>query len=244
MAPHGTPDFWGRGPKGITYALDDMAELAVRLGSFMNYDRRGEVFYANDFDNGGRGYVSLGGGTGNEVYLSADQVAHGSMCLVLKTGDGIDDYCTLIKTLRHPDDGPIGFEVSFVPHDNLAKIEFILYLYEGAKIYTYLITYNHALGTLILSDSAGADVAVGTCGVLGHDYDLYHQFKLVINTLTRHYIRVMLNDNTYDVSAESAQGSANAGNRRMLAFVNTICTAAGASEVRLDNIIITQNEPG
>jgi len=67
---HGTPDWGVTASKKTIYSLHDMGELAVRLGSIVSFDRRGDVIFSDSFQNGlGKVYAS-GVGAGFECWPS------------------------------------------------------------------------------------------------------------------------------------------------------------------------------
>ncbi|GAI56753.1 unnamed protein product, partial [marine sediment metagenome] len=49
---HGQPDFGMYQIAKTIYRLADMGELAVRLGSIVTHDRRGDVIWMDNFDSG------------------------------------------------------------------------------------------------------------------------------------------------------------------------------------------------
>jgi len=50
--PHGAPDDSNVLKIGEDYRLDDLSELAARLGSIVNYRRTGDVYFMEDFSYG------------------------------------------------------------------------------------------------------------------------------------------------------------------------------------------------
>lgn len=241
--PHGTPDFWGSAPKDITYGLADMGELAVRLGSYVNYDRRGEVIWANGFDQGGRDYQFTGTGVGNDVYLTCDQALNGGLALVLKTGNAAGNISEVDKYLRYPELGGIGVEATFAP-DSLTQCFYIwITLYDGAIKNDYIFLYDHVAGKVHIWDKTAGNTIVGTCGILRDVYQNYHQMKVVFNSLTGYYKRFMVDKHNFDISAYQGLVAASAVVRNMYISWYATGIGGGSSEVRLDNIIVTQNEP-
>lgn len=240
---HGTPDFWGAAPKGTTYGLADMSELAVRLGSFVNYDRRGDVIWADGFDQGGAGYLVTGSGVGTNVYLSCSQVNHGGLCLVLKTGAAEGTMSQVEKAMRYPVLGGVGLEISFVPDTKTALVLLGILLYDGANQTGYTVGYDHATGKINVYDHLGAATLIGTPGLLRDTYSTYSQFKMVINCLTGKYMRAMINEHTYDASACGGDVIGSGTIKSMVIYSMVTCGSGGYSEVRVDNMIVTQNEP-
>jgi len=241
--PHGTPDWGERSPKITTYTLSDMAELAVRLGSFVNYDRRGEVIWMSGFDEGGRGYGYSGTGVGFDIYLSSDLTEHGGLCLILVPGNAVGDLIQIHKVMRYPVISGIGLEATFTPDPLAEWVELRLRIFDGVNLTSYAVRYVHFTGTVEVYDQAGAWVTVGTPGKMRDTYAAYTQFKLVIDLVSGNYARVMINDNTYLATVYSGFVAADLTAKSITGLVNVWRGAAGVCEVRLDNLIITQNEP-
>ncbi|GAI49683.1 unnamed protein product, partial [marine sediment metagenome] len=64
----GQPDYGSSAVKEVAGTLADMGELAARLSSIVEYDRRGDVVYLDDFEEpvlkwsplaAGAGYIRL-----------------------------------------------------------------------------------------------------------------------------------------------------------------------------------------
>ena len=49
---HGYPDYGTQGPVSTVHSIQDLGELAVRLGSIVTFDRRGNVLWLDGFDSG------------------------------------------------------------------------------------------------------------------------------------------------------------------------------------------------
>jgi len=116
-------------------------------------------------------------------------------------------------------------------------------IYDGTHVRIYTFLYNHVLGYVYVADNTGVIIAVGACGVLRDDEGCYSHIKLVVNTLSGDYVRGMLNERTYDLRPYSAWVGLNATNPSLLAFARADTNIAANIEVRIDNMIITQNEP-
>ena len=240
---HGTTDWGDRNPKKITYTLSDMAELAVRMGSFVNYDRRGEITWLNGFDQGGRDYQVTGTGVGNEVYLTCDQALNGGLCLVLKTGIAAGNVSEIDKYLRVPELGGIGIEATFSPDTKTQSFYIWVTLYDGAIKWDFTWMYDHVAGTLHIWDKTLGNIIVGTPGILRDLFSNYHNFKVRFNTLTNKYMRASIDSMDYELSSYDARVTADATTPNMWVSWYATGIGGGSSEVRLDNVIVTQSEP-
>ena len=240
---HGTPDWGGSAPKSTTYKLDDHAELAARLGSIVTYDRRGEVLWIQDFTEGGAPFQVAGFGIGGDGYLSCGGALSGGLCLCLQTDVLAGDYERVYQHSYYQVEGGIGQEIWFTVEANLRDVKLRVIMYTGARSYDYQAKYNRVTGEVSVYDDTGAWVVIGTPGVLDTLYASYHPFKMVFNTLTHRYVRVLLVDKAYPVSGVSCFEAAVVSNKTMVSMVYVTAEAAGGCAINLDNWIMTQNEP-
>ena len=111
---HGTPDFGITAGARTTHQLDDLGEHAVRLGSIDAYDRRGDVYFFDDFEAIRPRYAVSAPDTGAGVGYNPDQAKSGIASLMLTAGsDGgrvtsVETYTPGVAPSR------IGLEVSFL----------------------------------------------------------------------------------------------------------------------------------
>ena len=159
---HGTPDWGGAAPKSTTYKLDDHAELAVRLGSMVSYDRRGEVIWANNFAEGGRSFFCVGAGVGEETYLTCEGALSGGLCLCLKTGNLVGDFQRAYQFGYYTVEGGLGQEVWFAPMDNWSEFILQTILYNDLISYEYALKYSYVNQKLYLYDDTGAWQVIGS----------------------------------------------------------------------------------
>ena len=240
---HGTPDWGGSNPKSNTYRLQDEAELAVRLGSPVSFDRRGEVIMLEDFAQGGGGYQVGGIGIGEAGYLSCSGALSGGICLALETGIGAGSYEEVARYLYAPPFGGIGEEIWVSPNALLSNMILEVLLYDGVLQHDYQVKYNHLTGTLSVWDTTGAWIVIGSPGIVNVGYGIYTPVKLVVNTQDGSYVRVLFGDKLYDASAHSCRATASVTVACLLARCAVYSVAPGGAIVKVDNWILTQNEP-
>ena len=241
---HGTPDWGVTASKKTIYSLHDMGELAVRLGAIHVHDRRGDVIFQDQFDGGESRVSAIGGGAGNEVYLSCNAPLAGTMNLMFHTGPDTGDHSGIMKVVPYLVPGGIGLECSFIPVDDLSIIHFTVLVYDGTNRYPYEIEYDHVAGTVLVKDSAGNPQIIGSPGILRAGYTIYSTLKAVVDTENGKYVRVIINDKTY---LASAYGPKVTGDLLTLPSLTTevyaVTAVDAAIDVPADRFIITQNEP-
>lgn len=240
---HGTPDFWGASPKATTYGLQDMAELAVRMGSVVSFDRRGDVILYDDFTGGTCKVEVTGSGTGNEIYPTLGWGLYRDIALMLKTGSGAGDASGFSRDIYFPVLGNIGLETAFCPQPNMSRFEIWLRVFTGTQEIRFKVYYKHTDGKIYLQHCDGLYYVIGTPGVQKQGGITYCTFKLVGNILTSKYVRVLFNSHTYLVSDYAPYVLSDTTAKSLRAYIITFNNTAGAIEVPVGYYIITQNEP-
>ncbi len=241
---HGSPDWWGNVPSETVHGGLDTGELAVRMGSFVSFDRRGNVVWMDDFENGLGPWVWAGSGANNAVYLTAEITMHGSLAVLLHPGEETDGDASIRRILPFPVLGGIGYEAAFVPQTNLQYVNLSLILYDGADAYMYQAHYRHTDGTVRVQTPGPAYPVVGSPGVQEEGYHNHCIMKLVVNCLTGKYERVLFNNHVYDASAHSVYSMDDTVTKpSMAAYVLVANTGAYLIDVPVDCAIVTQNEP-
>lgn len=243
MSPHGTPDWWGTGPKSTTYALQDLAELAVRLGSVINHDRRGDVVWMDDWKDGLGRLLTETDGVGGDVYLQATGGKYRGSVLIMNTGNLIADWATITVQSYFPVPGGIGTEVAFAIPLVLADAGIIIYLFQGVTVQIFTARYNHVLGTIEIGNDALDWVVVGTPGIQHIHNMAFCDLKLVVDTAALRYRRVLFNRFTYDASKYTPAVSASVVPPMLSVQVRVSTSANASAAVPVAHMIITQNEP-
>ncbi|MFH1593720.1 MAG: hypothetical protein ABID09_03365, partial [Candidatus Omnitrophota bacterium] len=85
---HTNPDYTSKGKLNTITASTDNAELAVRLGSVVTFDRRGNVIFIDDFEGATLFWTTGGAGVGNVEALTAAWGKSGSQSCELTAGAG------------------------------------------------------------------------------------------------------------------------------------------------------------
>ena len=241
--PHGTPDWGLVGPKSTTYGLDDLGEHAVRLGSPHFFDRRGDVMFQTDFRDGlGDVYVATTG-TNGRAQLWTGYSRTGPYCLGLYCASDGTHEAVLWKDLPYAVASSFGLECSW---SDDATIIFIAF---GFQFVTPVLTYNAdvrwvRIGSVLEYVNAGGVRVPFAAGV---SYDniprVGNTVKLVGDLVNNNYMRVLWNNTLYSLAGIPLNGPGGGGPARLACYVRVVGTNLVHTEVHVDNVIITQNEP-
>ena len=215
-----------------------LAEVAARLGSIHTFDRRGNILWYDDFEDGlNKWEVSLSG-TGPSVALTNAQARKGALSCKLVSGTSGGAYSQINAYLPYNILSRMGFESAFTANGD-TEYTWRFWFYDGTNYYEASVTYS-ATDWLEIWTTAGW-VAVANVPLL-HSDSLFHILKLVVDPITHKYVRLILNNTEYDVSASDMLPTANATAPHTLVTFRVTKGSSGDT-VYIDNVIVTQNEP-
>lgn len=260
----GSPDYAapkpvGQVPVGPTYTSTDIAELAARLGSFNTFDRRGNVVWMDDFESGiNKWYATTSPplGAPHRVTQSAVTARNGAFSAELYTYSGLisPSACNIKHSQPYPVLGNMGLEFSFaIQDDTLGYLYAHFTLYIGTTRLSPALRYDHQNKKFQYLDAAlnWIDLATGvylkneTEMALHYGYT-FNTVKLVVDFPNRNYLRAILNDKEYSMDNIPVFQSGIVFEAPYLDTVISIVSMDAVQEpkVYIDDVIITQNEPG
>lgn len=241
--PHGSPD-WGAGaPKSTVYALNDLGELAVRLGSIVMYDRRGDVVAIEDFENGMNRWSWGADGTNPAVTLVCFPSQHGSLAVKITSPDQDEKSTFIRRRVFKPVLSKYGLEISFKCVAQLYKMRLQIAYFTGSVYYAYFLVYDHNAGTVAIIDENGVEQTIGTCGTQSTSEEAFTNFKLVVDLVNQMYVRGIVNGVSYDASTYEPTVAASGTAKSVTLGVWVTSTGTTQSSPVVDSIIVTQNEP-
>lgn len=253
--PHGTPDWGHTGPKDTIYGLDDLGEHAVRLGSPVLWDRRGDVLHQTDFREGMGSFAGSGGGAGWAVALHAGNARTGAYCAKLTAGSDGALHAYLQKRLPRPVLAKVGLEFSFSCATWTSFWRWQIEWMTAAGTYIAHVQYDHQNGLLQSYEEPTTWTTFATVDVLYTDDQVQHTGKLVIdmgavdaagNPLPV-YDRFLFNEQIHDLRlpppAREVDRSPGGVPEEFVVTVVHFAVAGHNPEGYMDNVIVTQNEP-
>ena len=240
---HGLPDYGANTPKVTVYGLSDMAELAVRLGSFVSYDRQGDVMCLDGFESGLRGFLTGGDGLGYSVAQDSTYSRNGAFSAKMVCGSTLGRSASLNKFLQYPVLGNMGLEFSFTMHDDLETLKAAVLLYDGTNSMLARLTFDEDNSILKYLNSAGAEVDLQAGLVLAEHPYLFHTLKFVVDYTNQKYVRAMLDERSWDMTDIPLYSTLSANPPYMYILISLIGKAAANAAIYVDDFIVTQNEP-
>jgi len=241
--PHGGPD-WGTGGEVKTiYTIEDLGELAARLGSIVTFDRRGNVLFVDSFEDMTGSWSPCTGYGETTVEISGERSRSGGFSYKLPTAAYDDDYALIERYFPYPVLSRFGFEFSFDQDSNTGKINLQVFLYTGTTRFTIGIEWSAATDTWYYFDSLGTYHALSPTMKLCRGNKLFNTAKLVIDCITKEYVRFICNNTAFDLAGLKLNELAQVTPPYMRIEIASYNEAATASITYIDDVIITQNEP-
>jgi len=240
---HGQPDFGMYSQKSITYGLSDMAELAVRLRSPVIFDRRGDVIVIEDFSYGLNSWYIAAAPTGSSITVTNKYTRAGGFSADVATGTDSDGSKSMARWFGYPRLSSVGIEMSFLLSSLIANVQLYLYMYDGSELNQFSANYNHATGKLTIVTSTGAWEETDHDQILYDTDPCWHTIKIVGNTVTNKYKRILLDNFEQDLSAYGCYAAANASRPCMEVAIQIFPTSLAVRHCYITDLIITQNEP-
>jgi len=239
---HTRPDWTTYGKLDQIFALYDLGELAVRLGSIVSYDRRGNVLWLDDFEDGLIKWKELIG-VGVAPWDSATTKArNGGKSAYTSCSADTSPRAELSKGLPWRVAGKFGLEVSFATGANESQPYVKFQVYDGTQLYDFQIRFSTTNSLIQYRDADGnwQNLATGVNILKGDTY--WHTLKLVIDSNEGEYIRVLFDGQDYSMAGIAGAVSASSIAPYLLITLANTTVGGVDSEIYYDDCIITQNE--
>lgn len=241
--PHGQPDWGPVAPTKTVYKLQDMAELAARLGSINTYDRRGETIWMDDFeDNIAKWRISTAG-TGASITLSTDEARNGAKSAKLVAGSDGAHMAQMYKYFTYPVLSKIGLEVSISRKANVKDFILNLNIFDGTYKHAAEIMITTATNQVDYLDKYGSFQKLTTIPPFsGSDSD-FQTIKFVVDFVNEKYAYFKIFGVEHDMSSYAYWKDPSSTQNRAWARILNTGDAGANGIIYVDDVIITQNEP-
>jgi len=198
--PHGAPD-WSNVVKYYqVHRLDDLAELAVRLGSIITYDRRGDVLWSDSFDYGLLAWRREPLGTGATISASCEFFRSHGFSAKLTAGSDDAALARIHRYFPLTVSGTHGVEASWTLHSQTKEVEIGIFVRDRGIETHFAVKYSLSEKKLYYIDENNILVILDDDVEIVSAWSLFHTWKLVWNTETGYYVRLLFDDRTYDMS--------------------------------------------
>lgn len=240
---HGHRDWGGYASTSTIHLLQDMGELAARLGSIVTFDRRGNVLFFDDFQTGLSRWSQGTVGAASSIYISLLTGLWGPYSIGFTAGPNAGDLCSLNRYFAYPVPSRIGLELASTLHSDVGNLYLNLAHRNDDETVRFRVRYLGSTDAFQYLDSAGAyqDLATGLGVYTGSDQ--FHHFKLVVDLTDNTYVRAIMDNHEYDLADIEGYNVAHGPGVLVGTLISLESSGAASSVVNLGGVIITQNEP-
>ena len=224
------------------YALQDMAELAVRLGSPMSYDRYGSVLLLEDFERGLNAWSKTILGVGGSISLTSDRVYGGELACYLDSGDGAIPEARITKYFPPVSLQRVGLQTAFSVGFNVTELQFIFVRGDGGESHQFNVKYEHGTGKLYYREGWAVWTEFANPGVLFDGAGNYHHCKVVVDLETDEFVIFYLDNVGYPMLGCTPYTFAAVVSPFVSASIMVKGAVLVSGDVWVDNVFVTTNE--
>ena len=241
--PLDMPDDYPWLPSSVRYPLADLGELAVRLGSPVFFDRRGELVYVEDFSCGLGGWITDVSGDGASVKVDCDKPYRHPYQAKLIAGITLNKSASLGRTIGGWVTGQIGAEWMMEVEEDASYSRHVINVWDGSVLSQTALKYTDATKTWSVRNAAGGYTDVLVSGINIASGYMYIPVKFVFALDTGYYCRLLVGSRTVDLSSIALEQSADTDTPNLTIASYLYGTGSVAPIMRLAQILITANEP-
>jgi len=241
---HGAPDY---GIYAIRTApivgLADLGEAVARMGAINIWDRRGFTILQDDFESPVLRWLASNVAPGDKPVLSSSEVRMGSQSCLLNAppGAGSESYITKILPLLRK--GRLGFEIWVQARAYIdGYFYWKLWQKDGSNIaYAEFRLDTVANNIKIRTPDGYEEVLTDVYSTEAKHFFL--PIKIVIDTNTDKYVRLLVSSHEVDLSAYSLLDMGDTTDRKLEIRYGCLGCALANFYAYVDNFIFTQDEP-
>jgi len=241
--PRGQPDYGEYAVKEVSASVSDMGEVAARLGSIVTFDKRGDVVDFDNFEEPVLRWCTIVSEAGNYVRFSNDSASSGSQSVRLHVEGaalgraGMHSGIPLLGSLR------LGMEISFAVPTLGGYLALEVSYFTGSKLCDAILKFYFSTLKLYLINDTGSDEEVASLERFINSAYVYHTLKLVGDFNTGKYVRLLLDNLTYDISHIAMYSQTDLTSPCLERNVNYYPFNSVGGDVYLDDFVFTQAEP-
>jgi len=242
--------YWVRSEKlSLAFGGQDisLSELAVRLGSPVTFDRRGQVSWIEEWEDGLGHWVPDVSGAGARAVVSSDVALTGAASLKLVAGSNVNHYASVTRPMAIPKiSNTIGIETAYSCDSDVEEAQLLVDVYSGLLSLHWGIKAILATGETALLTAPATWTVIPTGALMPPYANIYNfiQFKWVIVLTTLYYTRLMIANTDFTVSPYAGYMTAPDLTPPHIQITGKNVGVAGNNGiVYCDNFIISLNDP-
>jgi hypothetical protein len=239
---HGNRDYFNSMPLSTMYSMIDAAELAARLGSIDNFDRRGNVLWLTGFEEGIAEWKAGGKGTGYSVSVSTDRAYSGGYSCKLVPGSTTTYEASISRYQYLPPSTRIGFEYAFLPSTHLSYIYSRIFFYKNGYLHDCRIRYDNVNKNIDYWTGNNTYTPLVTNVDLTLNNPWWSIFKWVYDLDKGEYVRLIWNHTEQDMKGLTPVITPSPTRNNMYYDIGIVQSDGGQGPTYIDNVILTINE--
>lgn len=222
-----------------------LSEQANRIGTPLMYDRRGQVSWFDDFEDGILKWNTSISGAGVTPVLSTSRSYIGSQSVYLDSGAGSGNYSWIYKYMLPYSTSRIGAEIKYSLAEATGdSIQIWILQYDGAHVKMGAISFNFISSTLEYWGNTGNFIPFGALQPILVDFSTWQPLKLVVDFNTGKYVRCMFGNLEYDLSGYALVALTSFQSPRTAFEIEVLGSGvSGRVAAYVDDFILTINEP-
>lgn len=236
MVPWDPGGIWG------TAAAVTMAEVPARLWSPKRFDRCGEVLFMTSFEDGLAGVVLIYGTGTQPAALTTERARTGGYSLKFTLGPASGAWAAVRHVSPYFAPTKFGWEISFTHHASIQEYGFSIIIYQPDHLREGVMYYYPQTKEVKVAARGIGLVTVGTNVSISDDNTIFHTAKLVVDATTMKYVRGILDNNVFNLSAYEMTYSTGTFQPAVRTAFSAIPVANTTPVIYIDDLIVTQNE--
>lgn len=241
--PRGAPDYSNVRSSSPTHRLDDMAELAARLGSPVLHDRAGKVVFIETFEHGLGSWRGTSYGDNGAIEISTAQCNSGGVSCKLTAGSSDARAVKIVRRWPHPTITKYGVELIWFTGDYVEYFDLVLGRQDGTNEHQFYVRYDDSLHEIQVKDGEDAFTTAVSDIDLRSGSQPPIALKLVVDLTTDKFIRLLINQEVIKLDSYSAYVLANPDYPSVRVDIKLWGLAGPNATSWVDDVILTQSEP-
>ena len=240
---HGYPDYGVGAPYKTIYPVLDLGELAARLGSIITFDRRGNVIWFDDFEQGINKWKKNFTGFAGTITSTQERARTGGFSAKITPYPDSDSRTRMEHYMPLPIIGRLGFEFSFTWVYDVGEIVLNASLYGHDYHHSSQIRYlGGGYRRWYYLDENSNWQEIGRVILHAEDY-LFNTIKLVVDYKTLKYVRLIVNETEFNLSGIPYRLLSPAATYFLMHYIESRPHTNVEVSSYIDDVILTQNEP-
>lgn len=215
------------------------SELAVRLGSPVSYDWRGQVFWMETFGNGKGSVKTMSNGAGAAISIDPEYSLSDGFSLKLMGGSDGGRFAMAYGYGGQSPSPRVGISVAIAGYAERTSIS--VRSKSDATRYAGKVRYEWATNYLYYQKSDGGYQLLATKYMYGSS-SVFNRLKLVIDAAKHEYVRFLINDTNYNLAGGYLYSDAGGVDGTVEFEIETLSRSGANDYQLLDHIILTVNE--